>query len=196
MLWDQPIGLLEMAPGFLPAHLLGSIASPLECSAGRTFDPSLFVVLDLSKKPIGELRLTLPKCIKRLPQLRIWDLAAQGLQLSCDALQLRQPLLVARLKVPELALYGLKLTLDCLSTLLRLPQRGLEHLPKLLLTSLQPLLVLLDRVASNLDRGVRRTDHHWAVVLGSHGPADGELPAVSLDTVLFREAGGQTAWKV
>ena len=23
-----------------------------------------------------------------------------------------------------------------------------------------------------------------------------ELPAVSLDTVLFREAGGQTAWKV
>ena len=26
--------------------------------------------------------------------------------------------------------------------------------------------------------------------------AQAELPAVSLDTVLFREAGGQTAWKV
>ena len=26
--------------------------------------------------------------------------------------------------------------------------------------------------------------------------ATSELPAVSLDTVLFREAGGQTAWKV
>src|SRR5215210_6066505 len=104
MIWDTSISLLEMAPGLLPAYLLVGNAPPLERCASRTFDPSLFVVLDLSKECISNLRLTLLECIKRLPQLRIRDLATQSLQLSRKTLQFRQPLVVALLKVPELAL--------------------------------------------------------------------------------------------
>ena len=60
---------------------------------------------------------------------------------------------------------------------------------------------LLEKLKARLrepppDGGLWTSPKVAAWMAGELGLAAVELPAVSLDTVLFREAGGQTAWKV
>src|SRR3954469_21534096 len=142
---NEPISLLEIAPGLRPAPLLVGDAPPLERRSGHQVDCWLCPALQLGEECVSALRFASSKCIERFPQHRIRDLLAHARGLCREALRFRLPFFIARLDGYRLALDRLKLAVNAPAIILRLPPGGLENLRGLLLACRQGLLMRLDR---------------------------------------------------